>query len=33
VAVRIDDGMITGLYVVRNPERLSHVERETAVSR
>lgn len=33
VAVRIDDGMITGLYIVRNPEKLSRVERETAVSR
>ena len=33
VAVRIDDGVVTGLYVVRNPEKLSRVERETAVSR
>jgi RNA polymerase sigma-70 factor (TIGR02957 family) len=33
LAVRIDDGLITGLYVVRNPEKLSRVERETAVSR
>ncbi|HEX4431742.1 MAG TPA: RNA polymerase sigma-70 factor [Frankiaceae bacterium] len=33
VAVRIDDGLITGLYVVRNPEKLSRVEHETAVSR
>jgi RNA polymerase sigma-70 factor (TIGR02957 family) len=33
VAVRIDDGLITGLYAVRNPEKLSHVEREIAVSR
>ncbi|ADI09898.1 ECF subfamily RNA polymerase sigma factor [Streptomyces bingchenggensis BCW-1] len=33
VAVRIDDGMVTGLYVVRNPEKLSRVERETTVSR
>jgi RNA polymerase sigma-70 factor (TIGR02957 family) len=33
VAVRIDDGLITGLYVVRNPEKLSRVERETPVSR
>ncbi|MDV7266556.1 RNA polymerase subunit sigma-24, partial [Rhodococcus oxybenzonivorans] len=33
VAVRMDDGMITGLYIVRNPEKLSRVERETAVSR
>ena len=33
VAMRIDDGLITGLYVVRNPEKLSRVGRETAVSR
>jgi RNA polymerase sigma-70 factor (TIGR02957 family) len=33
LAVRIDDGLITGLYVVRNPEKLSRVERVTAVSR
>ncbi|MHA5053392.1 RNA polymerase sigma-70 factor [Streptomyces sp. SD15] len=33
VAVRIDDGLISGLYVVRNPEKLSRIERETAVSR
>ena len=33
MAVRIDEGQITGLYVVRNPEKLSRVEQETAVSR
>jgi RNA polymerase sigma-70 factor (TIGR02957 family) len=33
VAVRIDDGFVTGLYYVRNPEKLSRVERETAMSR
>ncbi|MEU7895897.1 RNA polymerase sigma-70 factor [Nonomuraea sp. NPDC049152] len=33
VAVRIDDGLITGLYAVRNPEKLSHMERETALHR
>jgi RNA polymerase sigma-70 factor (TIGR02957 family) len=33
VAVRIDDGLISGLYVVRNPEKLSRIERETAVTR
>nr|WP_223180243.1 RNA polymerase sigma-70 factor [Streptomyces griseicoloratus] len=33
LAVRFDDGLITGLYAVRNPEKLSRVERETAVSR
>src|SRR5262249_19527819 len=26
IAVRIDDGLITGLYAVRNPEKLSHME-------
>lgn len=33
VAVRIDDGLISGLYVVRNPEKLSRVERETSLNR
>jgi RNA polymerase sigma-70 factor (ECF subfamily) len=33
VAVRIDDGLITGLYMVRNPEELRHVDRETAMTR
>ena len=33
VAVRIDDGLITGLYSVRNPEKLSHLECETALCR
>jgi RNA polymerase sigma-70 factor (TIGR02957 family) len=33
VAMRIDDGLISGIYVVRNPEKLSRIERETAVSR
>ncbi|MGS2618548.1 RNA polymerase sigma-70 factor [Micromonospora sp. LZ34] len=33
VALRIDDGLITGLYAVRNPEKLSRIERETTVSR
>jgi RNA polymerase sigma-70 factor (ECF subfamily) len=33
VAVRIDDGLITGLYAIRNPEKLSHMERETALRR
>jgi RNA polymerase sigma-70 factor (ECF subfamily) len=33
VAMRIDDGLISGLYVVRNPEKLSRVGRETAMSR
>jgi RNA polymerase sigma-70 factor (ECF subfamily) len=33
VAVRIDDGLITGLYAVRNPEKLSRMQRETALRR
>ncbi|MFI6262438.1 RNA polymerase sigma-70 factor [Micromonospora sp. NPDC051006] len=33
VALRIDDGLVTGLYYVRNPEKLSRVERETVLSR
>jgi RNA polymerase sigma-70 factor (TIGR02957 family) len=33
VAVRIDDGLISGLYSVRNPEKLSHLEHETALRR
>jgi len=33
IAVRIDDGLITGLYAVRNPEKLSRMERETVLHR
>lgn len=33
LAVRIDDGLVTGLYAVRNPEKLARVDRETPVSR
>ncbi|KAB8187950.1 RNA polymerase sigma-70 factor [Microbispora catharanthi] len=33
ITVRIDDGLITGLYAVRNPEKLSRMERETTMSR
>jgi hypothetical protein len=33
IAVRIDDGLITGLYAVRNPEKLSQMEQETTLSR
>jgi len=33
LAVRVENGRISGLYHVRNPEKLSRVERETAVSR
>lgn len=33
VTARIDDGLVTGLYVVRNPEKLSHVQQETVLGR
>ena len=33
MAVRIDDGLISGLYAVRNPEKLSHMGRETTLRR
>ncbi|WP_031518371.1 RNA polymerase sigma-70 factor [Streptomyces sp. NRRL F-5123] len=33
LAVRIDSGLISGLYSVRNPEKLSRVGQRTAVSR
>jgi RNA polymerase sigma-70 factor (ECF subfamily) len=33
IAVRLDEGRITGLYAVRNPEKLSHMERETVLRR
>lgn len=33
VAVRIDDGLVSGLYVVRNPEKLSRVEHAVPMSR
>ncbi|MFJ6721179.1 RNA polymerase sigma-70 factor [Streptomyces sp. NPDC091259] len=33
LALRIDDGLITGLYAVRNPQKLSHMGRETALRR
>jgi len=33
VTVRMDDGVITGLYAVRNPEKLSHMAQETALRR
>ncbi len=33
IALRFDDGLVTGLYAVRNPEKLSRVQHEVAVSR
>ncbi|WP_412077455.1 RNA polymerase sigma-70 factor [Streptomyces xanthophaeus] len=32
MAVRVEDGRIIGLYYVRNPEKLSHVESETPLT-
>jgi RNA polymerase sigma-70 factor (ECF subfamily) len=33
MAVRVEGGLVTGLYGVRNPEKLARVEQETALSR
>lgn len=33
VALRMDEGLITGLYIVRNPQKLSYVQRETTLHR
>ncbi|UVS78719.1 RNA polymerase sigma-70 factor [Actinokineospora sp. UTMC 2448] len=33
LAVRVEGGLVSGLYYVRNPEKLSRVARETAVAR
>ena len=33
VAVRLDGGLVTGLYAVRNPAKRSHLDRQTALSR
>lgn len=33
VAMRIDEGLITGLYAVRNPVKLARLERETPLRR
>ncbi|WP_197319164.1 RNA polymerase sigma-70 factor [Saccharomonospora sp. NB11] len=33
VALRIDDGLVTGLYAVRNPEKLARMDREHVLSR
>ncbi len=33
LAVRFDDGLVTGLYAVRNPQKLSHMVRETVLRR
>ncbi|WP_280252707.1 RNA polymerase sigma-70 factor [Nocardia abscessus] len=33
LTVRVDDGLITGIYAVRNPEKLSRIRQETALRR
>lgn len=33
VAVRVHEGRINGLYIVRNPDKLSRIKRETSVAR
>jgi RNA polymerase sigma-70 factor (ECF subfamily) len=33
LALRVEAGLITGLYAVRNPEKLSHMVRENPLSR
>lgn len=33
IAVRVEDGRISGLYAVRNPEKLSHMAEETRLRR
>ncbi|WP_328406216.1 RNA polymerase sigma-70 factor [Nocardia sp. NBC_00403] len=33
MAVRIDAGLISGIYSVRNPQKLSHMQRETSLHR
>ncbi|MFJ8768789.1 RNA polymerase sigma-70 factor [Streptomyces clavifer] len=33
LAMRVEDGLVTGLYAVRNPEKLSHLKRETTLRR
>ncbi|MGK8505717.1 RNA polymerase sigma-70 factor [Nocardia asiatica] len=33
LTVRVDDGLITGIYAVRNPQKLSRIRHETALRR
>ncbi|WP_372661745.1 RNA polymerase sigma-70 factor [Amycolatopsis kentuckyensis] len=33
LALRVDDGLVTGLYAVRNPEKLSRLDEETPLRR
>jgi RNA polymerase sigma-70 factor (ECF subfamily) len=31
--MRVEDGLVTGIYTVRNPEKLTRILREVAVTR
>jgi len=33
MALRVEDGLISGMYVVRNPHKLSGLEQEVTLSR
>jgi RNA polymerase sigma-70 factor (ECF subfamily) len=33
IALHVANGLITGLYAVRNPAKLSHMDRQTTLSR
>ncbi|MCM6777606.1 RNA polymerase sigma-70 factor [Nocardia sp. CDC159] len=33
MALRIDEGLVTGIYAVRNPEKLSHMDQATVLTR
>jgi RNA polymerase sigma-70 factor (ECF subfamily) len=33
MSMRVEDGLVSGIYTVRNPEKLSRIMREAAVSR
>lgn len=33
MSMRVEDGLVSGIYTVRNPEKLSRILREAAVSR
>ena len=33
MSMRVEDGLVTGIYAVRNPDKLSRIMREAAVSR
>jgi hypothetical protein len=32
MAIRVEDARITGLYYVRNPDKLTHIESETPLT-